>query len=243
MPRQSRAIPCLLTRPASQGDSFAAAVAVRFGDRLRLVVSPLMAPRFLTPSLPGQIAGVIFTSATGVEAFVRLIPRSERPSVAWCVGTQTARQARAAGFSTQVAEGDALALVHLIRARNPAGPLLHARGREARGEVADQLNSAGIETHQAIIYAQEPQPLTTEAQALLHRDGPVLLPLFSPRTAMLLREAAAGPSASLHAVVMSAAVADALQGLPLASLTLAVRPEAAAMLAAMEQALAPMESS
>ena len=75
------------------------------------------------------------------------------------------------------------------------------------------------------------RPLTADARAVLAGDAPVLLPVFSPRTAALL--ASAGPfAAPLHLVAMSGAVDAALGGLPCASRTVAARPDARAMAAA-----------
>jgi uroporphyrinogen-III synthase len=244
MARQSRAVPCLLTRPAAQGDRFAAGLADRFGGALRLVQAPLLAPVFLAPAIPDPLAGVIFTSETGVAALARLIP-APRGLPAWCVGGRTAEAARRAGFAPRSAEGDAEDLLRLLLADPKAAalnaPLLHARGQEARGELSRRLADRGIAATEAVVYAQQPQPLTAEAQALLARPGPVLLPLFSPRTAALFRAAAPAPLAALHAIAMSPAVARALDGVPLAGLTLAGRPDADAMQEAVGRTLGRLD--
>ncbi|TKA93937.1 uroporphyrinogen-III synthase, partial [Cereibacter changlensis] len=121
MASQSRQ-PFLLTRPARQGARFAAALRQRFGEGIRLVTSPLLAPLFLRPELPAGAATLIFTSETGVEAFRRI--SAEQPQAAhsaWCVGERTAEVARAAGLSTRSADGDAEALVAQILAAGEAG--------------------------------------------------------------------------------------------------------------------------
>ncbi len=220
-------IPVLLTRPQAQSQTFAAALQARFGDRLRPVLAPLMAPVFLAPALPtGPFAAVIFTSATGVEAGRSL----DLPKRAWCVGAQTAARARAAGFQALSADGDAAALVAAILADPPTGRLLHLRGEEVRGDVADMLNSAGLETFSAVVYRQDPQPLTSEARAVLAENGPVIVPLFSPRTGALFRQALPDDlRADLHFVAMSEAVADAVAGLA-GTVVIARRPDADAML-------------
>src|SRR5690606_9859177 len=79
MASQSRQ-PFLLTRPARQGARFAAALRQRFGEGIRLVTSPLLAPLFLRPELPAGAATLIFTSETGVEAFRRI--SAEQPQAA-----------------------------------------------------------------------------------------------------------------------------------------------------------------
>jgi uroporphyrinogen-III synthase len=199
------------------------------------VISPLMAPVLLAPSLPeGPFAAVIFTSATGVAAAKGL----DLPRRAWCVGGQTAAQARAAGFDAVSADGDAGALVAAVLANPPPGRLLHLRGEETRGDVAERLTAAGLETVSVVVYRQEPQALTEEAQELLVRPGTVILPLFSPRTAALFRAAApSGLTARLMLVAMSAAVADAAKGIPQEALELARQPDAEGMLEAVGRLL------
>lgn len=238
MAKQSsaEAVPVLVTRPRAEAEAFAALLAEKFGTLVRPVVAPLMAVEYLAPSLPqGPFAGVIFTSAAGVAAAVRL--GADLPPLAWCVGAKTAARAQSAGFHARSAEGDADALIAAILADPPRGKLLHLRGQDTRGAVAEWLNSAGIETVSAVIYRQAPQPLTPEARALLQGDGLVIVPLFSPRSAALFAAAAPDARAGLHLVAMSDAVAKAARDLPRRTLTRAARPDAGAMLDAVEAAL------
>ncbi|TAG12997.1 MAG: uroporphyrinogen-III synthase [Rhodobacterales bacterium] len=230
----ARAVPVLLTRPMAQSQAFASALQARFGDRLRPIVTPLMAPVFLTPTLPNRpFAAVSFTSATGVAAARSL----DLPRRAWCVGAQTAARARAAGFEALSADGDAAALVAAILADPPPGRLLHLRGEEVRGDVADMLNSAGLETFSAIVYRQDPQPLTVAARAVLAASGPVIVPIFSPRTGTLFRQALPEDlRADLRFAMMSGAVSDALAGVA-GTVAIARRPDADAMLDAVARLL------
>lgn len=195
----------LLTRPAAQSASFAQGL----GAGVRVVISPLMAPIFLTVDLPpGPLAGVIVTSQTGAEAAGRL--RARLPGLAWCVGDKTADAARAQGFTVRSANGDAEALHDLILLQT-TGPLLHLRGREARGDLARRLSASGVPTAERVVYAQEAQPLTDEAVALLTGPAPVIAPLFSPRSAEILGAECQRikASAPLTLIAMSEAVAQA----------------------------------
>lgn len=232
MTPQSRAIPVILTRPAAQGDRFAADLRTRFGDAIQVILSPLIAPVFPAVTLPdGDFRAVILTSETGAQAAARL-PGVPRP--AWCVGDRTAAAARALGFDAQSAAGDAEALVAAIVAAGGSGPLIHLRGRDSRGEVAARLTAAGLPTAEVIVYAQEAQPLTDAAHAVLNGLDPVIVPLFSPRTAHLF--AATQPTAPLFIAALSAAVAAGLGELPCQKVIVAEKPEAAALL----QALVPL---
>jgi uroporphyrinogen-III synthase len=223
-------VPVLVTRPIAEARAFATALTDRFGSRVRPVLSPLMAVKVLPPALPpGPFVGVIFTSSAGVEAALQV--QAELPKLAWCVGRKTAERASAAGFHARSADGDADALVAAIRAEPPRGRLLHLSGEDTRGEVRERLVAAGIVTVSMIVYRQEPQPLSPEGAAVLATAGPVILPLFSPRSAVLFHAALQPDSrATLHIIAMSAAVAGAARLIPHHTLLIAPDLTAEAML-------------
>ena len=146
----------------------------------------------------------------------------------YTVGTATADAARAAGFHPISADGDADALVTMIKAAQPTGPLLHVRGAHSRGNVAERLSSAGIETDSAILYDQILQPLSAAALQALSQDRPVVVPLFSPRSAAAF--ASHGPfAAPLYLAAMSPAVAEPLAQLEPAALLVAAQPNGTAL--------------
>ena len=223
-------VPVLLTRPEAEARTFALALESRFGAAVRPVVAPLMAPRFLAPDLPeGDFDAVVFTSAQGVKAARHL--RLALPHQAFCVGRKTALAAEAAGFQAMSSERDADALVRMILAARPGERILYLRGVDTRGEVAERLNAAGVNTESAVVYRQEPQALGLAGTALLQRPGPVIVPLFSSRSAELFRRAVPPEArASLFLAAMSQAVADSLGNLPRVALKIAPRPNAENML-------------
>jgi uroporphyrinogen-III synthase len=238
MPAQSLAPTVLLTRPAAQSDSFAQSLQARVVG-LRVVVSPLMATVFHAVTLPKEpLQGVILTSQTGAEAAGRL--RTQLPDLAYCVGDRTAQVAREAGFRVQSAQGDAEALLALILREKPQN-LIHLRGREARGDLAQRLSAAGVFTQDRVVYAQEAQLLSDEAVALLSGKAAVLVPLFSPRSAEILGAAWQGLAthAPLVVVAISQAVAEAAAFCPTKPV-LSAHPDAPSMLdAVLAQLLAP----
>ncbi len=229
MTPQSRPLATLLTRPQPQSDRFAAALVARFGPRLTITNSPLIAPAFLSPTLAKRpYSALILTSETGAQSVAH---HPNLPSRAYCVGHRTAQTARSLGLTALSADGDAGDLIALIRAAAESGPLLHLRGVDARGDIAATLSAAGIPTDQSITYDQRPQPLSAAARALLDGANPVLLPLFSPRTATLL--AAQGPfRAPLLVASLSAAVAAAAAPLAATRQATADAPNADALLTA-----------
>lgn len=225
MVRQSQPT-ILLTRPLAQ--------SLRFADQVGgAVISPLMLPEFLDPALPEtDFAAVILTSETGVQAARRISATGAAlPDLAYCVGNRTTQAARAAGFQALSAEGDASALLALIKARHTSGKLLLLRPEDTAGDLTKDLNSAGIDTVSVIVYRQKPQSLTAEATALLQGDTPVILPVFSPRSARLLvaEIRRINGHAPLWLAALSPAVAQAFD-LPAELIQIAAQPDASAML-------------
>ena len=246
-----RASPALLlVRPRPQSERFARAARARLGADLAIVIAPLMELRPLALTVDARkFAGLIFTSENGVAAFAGQCALRARP--VWCVGSRTAAAARAAGFrnlrSAAATGGDAEALIARILKDAPKGPLLHLRGTHARVDIAARLSAQGLPCEAAVVYDQISQPLGAEALRLLEAPAPVLLPLFSPRSARLMAEAINGHAvrAALHIVAISPAAAapwydsgrDAGAGLPAMraeAMHVAPRPDARAVLDLLE---------
>ena len=224
MVRQSQPV-ILLTRPLTQSQ--------RFADQVGgAVIAPLMATEFLSATVPpGDFAGVILTSETGVEAARRISAAGFRlPQRAFCVGNATAAAARRAGFAASSAAGNAGDLLAHIITAAPQGRLLLLCAQDSAGDLQKRLILAGIETVSVVVYRQNAKPLTPEAAALLHGAAPVILPIFSPRSARLLvtelrRIAATAP---LWVVALSPAVAEVFD-FPAELAKIAAQPDADAM--------------
>ncbi|UYV37279.1 uroporphyrinogen-III synthase [Rhodobacteraceae bacterium D3-12] len=150
------------------------------------------------------------------------------------MGDATAKIARQAGFRPQSAAGDADTLVQSILQSGARGPFVHLRGEHARGNVAGRLRDAGREVREDVIYAQELRGLTAEAQAVLGGELPVIVPLFSPRTAAQFDAVHKG-GAPLFVATMSTAIAEALGKLHTMETMIARRPNAPSMIDAAER--------
>ena len=228
MARQSHPT-VLLTRPLAASQRFAQALDGNF------VISPLMEPEFLTPQIPAtNFAALVFTSETGVAAAIRLGIQPNAP--AYCVGKRTAQTARRAGWDAISADGDASDLLALIIAQNPGGPLLLIRPEDAAADLQGSLLLAGIETIAAIVYRQKPAALTLQATELLQQPHPILLPLFSPRSARLFGNEyrrISGIAPLLVAAISPAVIAEL--DFPVQDSQVAERPDAAAMRQAMTE--------
>ncbi|WP_281824337.1 uroporphyrinogen-III synthase [Jannaschia rubra] len=224
-------LPVLLTRP--QADSERLAGSLRAAGVGRMVVSPLsrIVPEGTLPEFSG---GVLLTSANAVAAFRAL--DGPRGLSAWVVGPRTAEMARKAGFDVRLEAPDAATL--LPQVPQDAPPLVHLRGAVARVDLAAALRKRGIAATDAVLYRQDALDLSSEARGLL-RAGPVLVPLYSPRSAVLFA-AACPPEAwpSVRLVALSPAVAEAG---PVPPVAVADRPDGEAMMRAILANLAAME--
>ena len=222
----------LLTRPRHAAEAFAERLRAA-GLSAPILIAPVIEIRPLAPLPdPASYPLLVFTSANAVSALGRRPDLARRP--AWCVGDATAEAAHRAGLDGRSAGGDAGALLDLLFRERPQGPALHLRGRHGVGELAARLTAGGLPTDEAVVYEQEARPLSPEAQALLAADCPVVLPLFSPRSARLV--AAAGPITAPRAIVaISEQVAASWTGG--GSVLVAAAPDATAMTAAVASAV------
>lgn len=218
----------LLTRPRAASERFAQALSAALGP-VAVVIAPLMkiVATGVIPQLQ-DVATLIFTSAAGVEVFGQLSDRRDLP--AWCVGARTAQAARAIGLIARSADGDADALVAELLAQRPKGPFLHLCGTHSRGAVAERLTQAGLMTQAVAIYDQVALIDTPDLAAALAHPGPVIVPLFSPRSARLFMTATR--SSAVTPIALSHAVQAALPPDMAARCRIAETPDAPAMIRA-----------
>lgn len=216
----------LLTRPREASIRFAA----KLRDHVMLgavEISPLIRinARNISPDL-APYAAVILSSAHAARPDVGASGKT-----AYCVGPRTTKTAHAAGFDARQMGETADDLVDALVARQPAGPLLHLRGHHTRGDIAARLAAHGMTVEECVVYDQEAMKLTPAAREMLDGERPVILPLFSPRTARLLCQQASG-GAPRWVVAMSPSVAEAAAPLAAERVIIAKRPDGAAMCAA-----------
>ena len=202
----------LLTRPAEDSRRFAAML-----PEWQAVIAPILriVPVDHDHARLRDAPGLVFTSAHAVPA-----AGPGRGRLALCVGGHTAQVAGAAGFDVRQGNGFAEGLLPLIAAA-PV-PLIHPHGRH----LARSLPVPGM-----VVYDQQAVPLTAEAQGLLTQTSPIVLPLFSARSAALVSRAVRGAAAPLWPVAISDAVLAGWSA-PAARHAVAMAPDAAAMVAA-----------
>lgn len=225
--------PILITRPEPAASQFADQLRGRFGSDLKIVISPVMQIAYLQEALTLEgINALIFTSRNGVEGFARVSTTRDIPCYA--VGPSTAERARQDSLQVIDVGGDSAALTARMIKDDVKGPALHLRGQHTTGDIATKLTAAGIETHEKVLYRQEPAPLSPEARELLDRESPVILPLFSPRSADILF-ADIRPNAPLFVAAISEKVAIRVPKDQAVRVIVANRPDGDSMLDAIDK--------
>lgn len=212
----------LLTRPEADSRRFAAML-----PEWEAVISPILRIEPVAHDADRLHAarGLVFTSAHAVPA-----AGPGRGRLALCVGARTAEAAREAGFAPREGNGFAEGLLPLIGVAEV--PLIHPHGRY----LARELPVEGM-----VVYDQIAQPLNDAARALLAGPDPVVVPLFSPRSARLLSAELRDCRAETWIAAISPAAMDQWQA-PVARSEIAANPSAKAMVATIRR-LAEREQS
>ncbi len=223
----------LITRPEPSAAEFAERVRRRLGNEPSVLVSPLMQIEYVRdPVLHlSKYKTLLFTSRHAVLAFSNLY--QDRHFLCYCVGPSTTQEARAAGFDAQEGGGTVTGLATTIIAENPPGPCLYLRGENIADDLAEKLNSAGIETDEVILYRQTRQQLSPVARRVLHGRLPVIVPLFSVRSAKFFF--AENTDAPIHVAAISDAVASAVPRSADTIVRVAASPTADAVLELIEE--------
>ena len=231
----------LLTRPSAGSTQFAEALKARFGERVEIVISPLQEIEWLDngEELP-EASGLILTSQNGVLCWNK-DKRGQHPT-AYCVGPQTTALAENLGLNAVDCGGDANALVDHIVGLAPLTPLVHIRGEHGRGNIADRLNQAGIETLERIIYRQTALPVDVSFKRAFQSGRIVIAPLFSPRSVGLFMNVLPSEAEPWLAII-SANAAERVDAKFQRKMMVASAPNREAMLDSIEEILFRLSAS
>lgn len=147
----------LVTRPIEDAHRTAAQLEA-------LDITPVIAPMLEARPIdndPPDLDGIVATAATSANAIrflaaTRLhMPLLDRPLYA--VGDQTAREARAAGFSDVFSAGGTLAdLASLVVSAQPNGTVLYPAAKHQSGDLAGLLAGHDIRVRTHILYEMVP---------------------------------------------------------------------------------------
>jgi uroporphyrinogen-III synthase len=222
----------LLTRPKQRAISFMHGLRVDLLNNARVIVSPLLeiSATGADPALESD-ASVIFTSTYAVG-----FAQSGEGRPAYCVGEITKAAAIARGWDVKQVNATAEDLIADMNLSQIKGPLVHLAGRHVRGDIAQTLTKMGTYARLVTLYDQDLIPLSAEAQDALSGEDPVIVPLFSPRTASHFIDQASDMS-QVHFVAMSPSVVEALGDATGKSLVVAQTPTAQEMRCCVEKLL------
>jgi uroporphyrinogen-III synthase len=235
-----KAMRILITRPQED--------AARIAELLRAhghepICSSLLTVRFFDgPELTFEsVSAILATSANGMRAFARRTGRRDLKILA--VGPQTADAAKKAGFEdVECADGDAAMLADAMLGwvKPEEGVLLHAASADNEGQLKTLLAEEGYTVDVIVLYEVVAlHKLPTPAREALVNDAIDAVVVFSPRSAMALRECIqrTGLEKScerLAAVCISQATADGLQPLCFRQVVIAQHPNQDGMLEGVE---------
>ncbi|KIN62861.1 Uroporphyrinogen-III synthase [Sulfitobacter noctilucicola] len=222
----------LLTRPEKAARRFVAELDQRCLVSVDICYSPVL--DIVPTRSPIDLTGyhsVIFTSGNAVA----LVPEVTGMN-AFCVGPGTAEQASSRGWNVSYTAQDADDLVKAMMRFRPDGPILHIAGAHRRGEVAERLRDTGLTVDVVTVYDQQPLQLNAQAKAMLDGERPVILPLFSPRSAEQFLSQAER-LANVHVIAISDAVARLIIGKPVSAVETAPLPNGTAMRQMVEMVL------
>ncbi len=173
----------LLTRPTDASRRFAdrlVGAGVAQGDITIAPVFDIVVPPLALNPDPGTL--LILTSQNAVQAAAQVLAGASYRAV--CVGDRTTQSAQAAGFDARCL-GDTVS-EFLDRFAGHPGPVLHLRGTHTTTDIAQHLAQAGQAAQSQVIYDQRETPWTDTVYDNLKGGTPVVLPLFSPRSAALV---------------------------------------------------------
>jgi uroporphyrinogen-III synthase len=179
--------------------------------------------------LPETVGALIITSGQAIAP----LPETLRGVPMFCVGDATANRARAAGFTrVESAGGDAQDLLRLVCARRLPGTHLLASGERQGVALARQLREAGISVLRRKVYAARPmRALPADIAADLAAEKIPAALFYSAETARAFVRLSPRNTASITAYALSQAVAAGLNGLPWATIRVAVAPTEADLMA------------
>jgi uroporphyrinogen-III synthase len=168
---------------------------------------------------------VIFSSIAGVDVAAKKLGRAELK--AYCVGEKTAAAARHLGYEVCTVAPDVERLFQQMSAR-PVEAVVHIRGEHTRGNLVSKLRGLGWSAREQVVYQQKEVPFATKVFDIIQRENPLVLPLFSPRSARLLVDRLP-KRGDIYGIAMSEAVRQVVNDFEWSRLDVANAPDAASM--------------
>lgn len=226
----------VLTRPRDDSERTAAALRAKGHD---VLIAPLLRVELIDTKLTTAWGGLVITSANALAAIASSPVRGDLIKLPlYAVGKRTADAAREAGFIDIVtAGGDVRDLLRNIveRRADDKGPLLYLAGEDRSGDLIGDLAVRGIAAEMAVVYRAAPAPFSGELIDALKTGKADAVLHFSKRSAESYLAGAQAvqvvePALAVAHYCLSAPIAAPLQAAGAAHVTVAKRPDEAAMI-------------
>ena len=153
--RDSLYKPVLLTRENHKNRHFIKYIK-KYNLNFEFISSPLLKIEFLKVNIPlGDYKTLIFTSSNAVKSAKSL--QFNDDITAYCVGSETAKEAKKLGFNIYNSEGNSQDLLRLIResGSKKLGKILYLRGKQVSLDIAKKLRAERYEIVDQVVYKQK----------------------------------------------------------------------------------------
>jgi len=230
----------VVTRPQDDAERTATALRARGHE---VFIAPLLQVEPVHAELRANWGGVIVTSANAANALASHPARAALTKLPlYAVGQRSAEAARAAGFSKVTsAGGDVRDLIRTLSERraDAKGPLLYLAGEDRARDLIAELTARGIAAEMAVIYRAVPLPFPPALIQALKTGAVDCVLHYSARSAAnyLAGAKAAGvlaPALAVHHICLSAQIAAPLAAAGATRVSIAARPDEAALLACLD---------
>ena len=210
----------LLTRPLDGNERFCLKIKHLLYS-CEILDNPIQRIDFL-PSLSkvNKNSVLIFTSANGLRAAKKhnLINKK-----CFVVGANTKKIAVSFGYDVLGFSKDQENLLKLIKSKKPTESMVHIRGKHTVGNLCDALKRNQFSCLDIIGYNQEPLKIKKQNLQKIHSGRPVILPIFSSRSAELLQSNL--DLTGFNVIAISEAVAKIVTGVELGELVISKKPD------------------
>lgn len=234
----------VLTRPQDDSERSAAVLRARGHD---VLIAPLLRVETIDVPIRPHWGAVIITSA---NAAIALQAHKLRDALIklplYAVGQRSADAARAVGFTDVTsAGGDLRDLLRILSAHRPDknAPLLYLAGEDRSGDLIGDLAVHGIAAELAVVYRAVTAPFPPPLIAALKEGAVDGVLHFSRRSADNYIDGAKKAGIAVQALsvrhfCLSAQIAEPLTAAGVAGITVAKRPDEAALIALVDSAKA-----
>ena len=210
----------LLTRPLDGNERFCLKIKHLLYS-CEILDNPIQKIDFL-PSLSkvNKNSVLIFTSANGLRAAKKhnLINKK-----CFVVGANTKKIAVSFGYDVLGFSKDQENLLKLIKSKKPTESMVHIRGKYTVGNLCEALKRNQFSCLDIIGYNQEPLKIKKQNLQKIHSGRPVILPIFSSRSAELLQSNL--DLTGFNVIAISEAVAKIVTGVELGGLVISKKPD------------------